>query len=356
MKTLIIFLIIATSNNYANDIATLMRNNYFDLFFAQDALSIGNCKRSKMALNSLKRKSHKLQKITSQLSEAHKLKFKTYNFYLNDIINNCNNSKTSYRYLSNQYRNLLQSCTGCHQMDHLKNAPTSELVFGDTEVQKIHHLIVSRQYPVAKSRIDKFFKKPKIEEYKNISSLEQDLFLKYAQKPALLLRRYEKRHPPKIYRQSLKTWKKSLFNLQEPKNKVALFSLLDKLIANRTGISANDDEIIPLKFYFGKLFDHLQNASSKDDIAKYYYYLGSLENRISHEIYATNNIYLTDCVLNYPKSKFAKKCFNEIRDQIELSYSGSRGTDIPEESIDLIIKLNSKLGKNKNTWIKKQGE
>jgi hypothetical protein len=45
-------------------------------------------------------------------------------------------------------------------------------------------------------------------------------------------------------------------------------------------------------------------------------------------------MYLKECMLQYTSHPYAKKCFEEYEAYVTISYSGSRGTDIPDEIQD----------------------
>lgn len=62
------------------------------------------------------------------------------------------------------------------------------------------------------------------------------------------------------------------------------------------------------------------------------YWLAIAERRLSSTyFFSISDLYLKDCITLYPKSIYAKKCYEEYQDNIIFGFSGSAGTDIPTE-------------------------
>jgi tetratricopeptide (TPR) repeat protein len=80
------------------------------------------------------------------------------------------------------------------------------------------------------------------------------------------------------------------------------------------------------------LFEYLeQNPATplKPDIL---YWLSFCESRYSHQLlYSMPELYLKQCVLEFPKNPVAKKCLTEYQDLVTMAYSGSGGTHVPPE-------------------------
>lgn len=96
------------------------------------------------------------------------------------------------------------------------------------------------------------------------------------------------------------------------------------------------------------LFEYLdQNPGThlKPDIL---YWLSLCEIRFSHQmLYSVPELYLKQCVLEFPKNPVAKKCLTEYQDLVTMAYSGSSGTHIPAE-VAKEIKMMQELVKEIN--------
>jgi len=80
------------------------------------------------------------------------------------------------------------------------------------------------------------------------------------------------------------------------------------------------------------LFEYLEQYPGtrlKPDIL---YWLSFCESRYSRQfLYSMPELYLKQCVQEFPKNPVAKKCLKEYQDLVTMAYTGTRGTHIPEE-------------------------
>ena len=76
------------------------------------------------------------------------------------------------------------------------------------------------------------------------------------------------------------------------------------------------------------LFENPQSKLAPDTI----YWLGLSEKYLKREDYfGAGELFLKECIIRYPESKIATKCYDEYKESIEFEFTGSRGTDIPKE-------------------------
>lgn len=82
----------------------------------------------------------------------------------------------------------------------------------------------------------------------------------------------------------------------------------------------------------GVLQRYLNSHHSSKDASKIFYWL-SISERPMMKSYFYNlaDIYLKECIERDPKNIFAKKCLDEYKDQLSFGYTGSSGTNIPED-------------------------
>ncbi len=100
----------------------------------------------------------------------------------------------------------------------------------------------------------------------------------------------------------------------------------------------------------GVLYEYLDRYPEtrlKPDIL---YWLSFCESHYRHKaFYSLPELYLKQCVLEFPKSTVAKKCLTEYQDLVTMAFTGSRGTHIPEDVAkeiktmqELIMKVDNK--------------
>ena len=74
----------------------------------------------------------------------------------------------------------------------------------------------------------------------------------------------------------------------------------------------------------------LLNPESKK-IAEALYWRGAIENKYTAlDIYSLGELYYKECISKYPQSPFAKKCYKNLKKSIEMGFTGSSGTHIPQ--------------------------
>jgi hypothetical protein len=73
------------------------------------------------------------------------------------------------------------------------------------------------------------------------------------------------------------------------------------------------------------------------------YWLSFCESKFSQQaFYSLPELYLKQCVLEFPKNPVAKQCLREYQNLVTMAYSGSSGTHIPED-VSKEIKTMQKL-------------
>lgn len=80
----------------------------------------------------------------------------------------------------------------------------------------------------------------------------------------------------------------------------------------------------------GFISNHLVSSPRTKLKAEGLYWLGLLENS-TPSLYSLGDMYLVDCIKSFPKSTFAKKCYNSYADSIKFGFTGSAGTHIPQD-------------------------
>ena len=82
----------------------------------------------------------------------------------------------------------------------------------------------------------------------------------------------------------------------------------------------------------GILYHYLNKQPPREEIPVILYWLAIIDRTINYSFYySLADMYLKECMLQYTSHPYAQKCYDEYEAYIAFSYSGSRGTDIPED-------------------------
>ncbi len=76
------------------------------------------------------------------------------------------------------------------------------------------------------------------------------------------------------------------------------------------------------------------------------YWIGWSEKLLKREnFFGSGDLFLKQCIRRYPKSPIAKQCFDEYKESVEFDFSGSAGTDIPDDIQSELNELAKKIKK-----------
>jgi hypothetical protein len=82
----------------------------------------------------------------------------------------------------------------------------------------------------------------------------------------------------------------------------------------------------------GVLYEYLQKHPNSAVTPELLYWLAICDKGLSNNFFfSLGDIYLKECVIGFPQSPAAKKCYDEYEQETIVSYSGSAGTNIPED-------------------------
>ena len=80
--------------------------------------------------------------------------------------------------------------------------------------------------------------------------------------------------------------------------------------------------------------------------AEILYLSGMAERHIHRGLYFSfADIYLKSCILEYPKSPFAQKCYAAYEEGMIMGYTGSAGTELPPDVQAELKSLKEKIKK-----------
>jgi hypothetical protein len=166
-------------------------------------------------------------------------------------------------------------------------------------------------------------------------------------KAILFLKKYNNdKGISKITRADINAWIDSLEkwrNFDSSKN-----SDIDEFIKkNLAGLETvkviNGEHDITLLIASGVLSKFLNDHPASETTPQILYWLSIAERRLSTTyFFSLGDIYLKECILQFPASPYAQKCYREYEENVLFGYSGSGGTDIPPEErreLDRLKKL-----------------
>ncbi len=252
------------------------------------------------------------------------------------------------RYLLHQ---VSENCVSCHmQLPDPGHAPSMDHFFKSVAVEKLSPAekarlqVALRQFDQAITTWEEMFKTwPKPGELFAMDALPEYLkvTIRVKSEPRralIVLDTLSKRTDlPVFMAREVSAWKSSLKKLSSEFNgKGSELTRAEKIIKNaRKTMEYPLDRSALVDFIVasGLLNRYMQNKSiSPEDLAKGYYLLGLTESLIGRTTWLTQTDYYFEAsVRAAPKSKVASKALDALEQQILMEYSGSGGTNIPDD-------------------------
>lgn len=219
-----------------------------------------------------------------------------------------------------------------------------------------------RQYPQAKQSFTRAADEALVKkEYRDILPALRQLLaieLKIRKDPAQMLKIVDfylaKPSIPKDDRATLQSWQKQLTERKRRPVKEALGndqefvsfmeSFMKPLFKEQDlYVGARD---VDLLLAAGLLSNFMVVNPESPKAPEAMYWLGLSEKYLEREsFFSAGDAFLKNCVLRYPKHPVAKKCYEEYRESLIFNYSGSRGTDLPQDLEDELEVLRNRLKK-----------
>ncbi|MGD8568952.1 MAG: hypothetical protein PVJ39_12755 [Gammaproteobacteria bacterium] len=305
----------------------------------------------------IQQKVEKLDDLFSKARPHFDIKSPTYRISFDVIKTQLSDVDTALKYKNYNYaRNILKEfvsiCTSCHTQDEKTRTlftGISEKHF-ENDLQFAEFNYMTRNYDTAVKYYDQYLKKTDdISETELLTVMKRILTI-YTQvendpKAALdhlaKLKNYP--HHTKFTKNSLNQWIEGLKDLEKQKvSKVVspdmkqLQMYVDKILGPLTEPGSAEfpskKEKVARVWLRGRLYHYLNSKPSKADIPRILYWLAIIDRTIDYSFYySLSDLYLKECMLQYTSNPYAKKCYREYEEYITFSYSGSRGTDIPED-------------------------
>lgn len=287
----------------------------------------------------------------------------TINHHLSDTINAVKGN--NYIFAQKRLKALTALCISCHSQ---LSETAAENTFGnaikkvkrenfDSDFAYGNYLFLVRRFGESETYFDKAIEKALKEQteedlyssLRRLISINTKIELNPKKANVLIDKYLANPKLPSLARNTLETWKKSLkkwnkFNTKKIKSIDSFITTYLAPLESDKGQTARGGNDITLLVGSGVLSKYLNDNPKTKLAPEILYWLSVAERRLSNTyFFSLSDLYLKDCVKLYPKSRYAKKCYNEYAENIEFGYSGSGGTDIPVEEKQELERLKSYL-------------
>jgi len=100
------------------------------------------------------------------------------------------------------------------------------------------------------------------------------------------------------------------------------------------------DEEVARVWLRGQLYHYLNRNPTKNEIPQILYWLARCDRSVGYSYnFTLVDMYLKDCVNNYPTHRFAQRCYSEYKDFVTSRYGGSGGEFTPPEIEDELFAM-----------------
>jgi hypothetical protein len=259
-------------------------------------------------------------------------------------------------YVAWRMKEVTSLCLDCHTrlpVGHASSFREGKNVINESKFSNTYNLgiaqMIVRQYPEAKQSFTKVIEEKLL--IPNVTDLILPfkqlmvINLKVERSPANMLAVIEhylgKKNFPDNERKTLtswqtdlKRWSKDKFLKNPPTNDKEMRNFIfqavkpsfkdDSLYMG----NAEVDLLVTSGILSNYLFENTKSALAPDML----YWLGLSEKYLKRDMFlSSGDLFLKLCVRKYPKSEVARRCYTEYESNVEFQFTGSRGTEIPEE-------------------------
>ena len=148
------------------------------------------------------------------------------------------------------------------------------------------------------------------------------------------------------WKEGLEIWKKSGIAQNDIETEKGLQKFITEKLAPLREENFNETHKVDLLLSSGILSRYFFIHPSSPSAPELNYWLGWIEKRLKREqFFSSGDLYLKQCIKEYPKHPIAKKCLEEYEESVEFDFSGSGGTHIPPEVIEELESLRGLIKK-----------
>lgn len=138
----------------------------------------------------------------------------------------------------------------------------------------------------------------------------------------------------------LETWKKRRFS-GNVTSESELTGFIKKYLERDGDDKPSDVEQL---IAAGVLYRFVNSYPKTSSAPQVLFWLGKIDYNLEHSyFYSLSEVYLKNCIKQYSKSPFAKMCFDQYKEHIEMGFTGTSGTNIPDDELEVLNELKSHL-------------
>ncbi|MCI0504955.1 MAG: hypothetical protein L0Z73_02480 [Gammaproteobacteria bacterium] len=258
----------------------------------------------------------------------------------------------NYRHAINIVKEFVSVCSSCHTQD-----PQLRTLFSDVgrdrfgnDLQFAEFSYMTRNYVTAMAHYLKYLTSAgELSEadlmtvMKRILTINTQVYNRPEDALNELTKLRDNPRHTKYSRKNLEEWLAGLEDLRQQQVSAAaspdmaqLKLYVDKILGPLHDPGAADfpskKEKVSRVWLRGRLYHYLNTLPPREEIPVILYWLAIIDRSTDYSFYySLADMYLKECMLQYTSHPYAQKCYDEYEAYITFSYSGSRGTDIPDD-------------------------
>jgi len=145
---------------------------------------------------------------------------------------------------------------------------------------------------------------------------------------------------PEFIKRNLSAWVQQLEGLSKqkslaPKSSKAedILAFAKKNIKSKVAVfDSSNPKLVTYLYVSGILYEFLNKHPQSAAVPDVLYWLSFCDRSVNSSFfYSLADLYLRECVTNYPKSPIARKCYKEFEEATIFGFTGSAGTNVPPE-------------------------
>ena len=274
------------------------------------------------------------------------------------------NKYKNFNYTKSILKDVTSVCASCHTQDSKVRTlfPDVKRNAFSSDYEYAEFSYMTRNYDTAMEYLTKFLNSNTETDEAELLSIMKQMITIYIQiyyrpddaETALNNLKNYKYHT-KFSRKTLEEWLAGIADLKKDKESLKTIKNIDQLNIEVHKILGdlhepgsaqfpNKRERIARLWLRGALYHYLNTNPSREEVPIILYWLAIVDRSINFSIYySLSDMYLKECIIKYTSHPYAQKCFDEYKENIILSYSGSRGTDIPDDIQDELNALELRI-------------
>ncbi len=155
---------------------------------------------------------------------------------------------------------------------------------------------------------------------------------------------------PKVLKTEIKGWIDALKKISEKEDPSVSAENLENFASTAippllTAAAQYKPGSYVIFLYTSGLIFHFINTHKESEVTPgLLYWLAICDNHLSQTyFFSLTDLYLKECIKRFPRSSTANKCYNELESMTIDSYTGSSGTNLPEDVLEELQKYKKML-------------